>query len=266
MTFTNSELYCLETLETLELIKNISTQLITFNYYKTRGMTKGKNITKSLNSPKFNRPKFNRPKFNGETLNNKITKKSYNTRKLSKEKRYDEQSTKYKNMKYENSNENYNDKYDKQNIENNIIEKQLEYIAPHIPPHIMTVQVYSNEQWQNLYMGSILFHMKPRCQSCGTSETPQWRRGWPHVSQKQSEKNKNSRITRWDCVTLCNACGIRYNRVFSTYPHNQESFLTIFERTVGYQPPKKDCIVPTLYESSDGQEVQIDFRASYDEI
>jgi len=45
----------------------------------------------------------------------------------------------------------------------------------------------------------LIFHLKTFCECCGTTKTPQWRKGWfcPLLNHR---------------VLLCNACGMKYNK------------------------------------------------------
>jgi len=45
----------------------------------------------------------------------------------------------------------------------------------------------------------LVSHLQHRCENCGTSETPQWRKGWYEAILNRS-------------VVLCNACGVKYNK------------------------------------------------------
>ena len=45
----------------------------------------------------------------------------------------------------------------------------------------------------------ILVSLKYHCSTCGTNDTPQWRKGWPNPVTGER-------------ATLCNACGLRYHK------------------------------------------------------
>ena len=45
----------------------------------------------------------------------------------------------------------------------------------------------------------LISHLQQRCENCGISNTPQWRKGWYSTILNRS-------------VVLCNACGLKYNK------------------------------------------------------
>lgn len=57
------------------------------------------------------------------------------------------------------------------------------------------VQTIINDEDSNCAF--LLLHLKPFCEACGSTETPQWRKGWH--SDILGKK-----------ITLCNKCGLKY--------------------------------------------------------
>jgi len=52
----------------------------------------------------------------------------------------------------------------------------------------------------DIMLGAYLVtHLQQRCENCGITDTPQWRKGWFSTILNRS-------------VVLCNACGLKYNK------------------------------------------------------
>jgi len=52
----------------------------------------------------------------------------------------------------------------------------------------------------DIVLGAYLVtHLQQRCENCGITDTPQWRKGWFSTILARS-------------VVLCNACGLKYNK------------------------------------------------------
>eukprot|EP01115_Flamella_aegyptia_P001448 TRINITY_DN123_c0_g1_i1.p1 TRINITY_DN123_c0_g1~~TRINITY_DN123_c0_g1_i1.p1 ORF type:complete len:179 (+),score=45.73 TRINITY_DN123_c0_g1_i1:325-861(+) len=68
--------------------------------------------------------------------------------------------------------------------------------VPHYPA--MDMEQLNNNNDPDILLGAYLMaHLRNTCENCGTTNTPQWRKGWYSALLGRT-------------VLLCNACGIKY--------------------------------------------------------